>query len=123
MIDWGGGPEGRANRVTPEDGKAAALGGRHALNRHPERVTDPDFLAGSPFFDPRDLVRVKYEMLRRVRRGGLPVNRASAAFGFSRPVFYQSAAAFDAAGLPGLLRQKPGPRRSHKLSEQAMALL
>lgn len=110
-------------QTPPENGKAAALGGRHALNRHPERVTDPDFLAGSPFFDPRDLVQVKYEMLRRVRRDGLPVNRASAAFGFSRPIFYQSAAAFDAAGLPGLLPQKPGPRRSHKLSEEAMALL
>lgn len=107
----------------PEDVKAAALRTNHALHRHPERITDPDFLAGAPFLDPRDLVQVKYEMLRRVRRDGLPVNRAAAAFGFSRPIFYQSAAAFDASGLPGLLPQKPGPRRRHKLTQEVMTVL
>jgi len=39
------------------------------------------------------------------------------AFGFSRPVFYQAQALFHRAGLPGLIPQRPGPRRAHKLSE------
>ena len=47
------------------DDKTAALRERRSLNRRPEKVTDPAFLKDE-FFDPRDLVQVKYEMLRRV---------------------------------------------------------
>jgi hypothetical protein len=36
------------------------------------------------FFDPRDLVQVKYEMLRRVRIDGASVSQAARDFGFSR---------------------------------------
>jgi hypothetical protein len=35
------------------------------------------------FFDPRDVVQVKYEMLRRVERDGLSVTQAARSFGFS----------------------------------------
>src|SRR6266542_1043263 len=67
--------------------------------------------ATSPFLDPRDLVQVKYEMVRRVRQEGAAVAAAAAAFGFSRPSWYAAAAALDQAGLPGLLPAQPGPRR------------
>ncbi len=106
-----------------QDDKRAALRVQHALNRRPEAVSDPVFRAGAPFFDPRDLVQVKYEMLRRVQRDGEPVNRTAAAFGFSRPAFYQAQAAFDTGGLPGLVPQKPGPRRAHKLTEEILNFL
>ena len=86
-------------------------------------MRDPAFTEGSPFFDPEDLVQVKYEMLRRVREEGERVTQASAAFGFSRPSFYAAQAAFQEAGLPGLVPQRPGPRRAHKLSGPVLALL
>jgi len=86
-------------------------------------VRDAAFTEGSPFFDPEDLVQVKYEMLRRVREEGQRVTQASAAFGFSRPSFYAAQAAFQEAGLPGLVPQRPGPRRAHKLSAAVLALL
>jgi hypothetical protein len=38
-------------------------------------------------------------MVRRVRVDGQPVTRSAAAFGFSRPSFYQAAAAVEAGGL------------------------
>jgi transposase len=63
-------------------------------------------------------VQVKYEMVRRARVDGVPVSRSAAAFGFSRPSFYQAAAAVDAHGLAGLVPARPGPRRAHKLTEQ-----
>lgn len=107
----------------PNDDKAAGLQRHHALNPRPEGVTDPAFLAGAPFLDARDLVQVKYEMLRRVQLDGHAVSRASAAFGFSRPAFYQAQDAFKAAGLPGLLPRKPGPRRAHKLTPEVVAFL
>ena len=86
-------------------------------------MRDPAFTAGDPFFDPEDLVQVKYEMLRRVREDGRKVSETSAAFGFSRPSFYAAQAAFQKAGLPGLVPQRPGPRRAHKLSGPVLELL
>ena len=98
------------------DPKEEALRAARALNPRPEAVTAPEF-ASSEFFDPRDLVQVKYEMLRRQRQDGSTVRDAAAAFGFSRPSFYEAKAAYEAAGMPGLLPRRPGPRRAHKLSE------
>jgi transposase len=43
--------------------------------------------------------------------------------GFSRPSFYQAQALFEQGGLPGLLPQRPGPKRAHKLSEAVVDLL
>lgn len=103
--------------------KISALRQAHALNSRPETVADPAFNAGNPFFDRADLVQVKYEMVRRVRAEGQRVGRSAAAFGFSRPSWYQAAARFEAGGLPGLLPLRPGPRRAHKLSEEVVDLL
>ena len=49
-----------------DDGKDAALAASRTLNSDPQKVTDPAFAAGG-FFDPADLLQVKYEMVRRSR--------------------------------------------------------
>jgi transposase len=105
------------------DRKLAALRGQHAAHPHPDAVRDPAFTSGNPFFDPRDLVQVRYEMLRRVRDEGRSVTETATAFGVSRPAFYAAAAHFAAAGLPGLVPERPGPRRAHKLSEAVVEVL
>jgi transposase len=102
-----------------QDPKVAALRAGRSLNPRPEDVTDEEF-GSSEFFDARDLVQVKYEMVRRVRVDGEPVSRSAAAFGFSRPSFYQAAAAVDAHGLAGLVPVRPGPRRAHKLTDEVV---
>lgn len=102
-----------------EDPKVAALRASRTLNPRPEAVVDPMFLA-SGFCDPRDLVQVKYEMVRRVRVDKVPVARATAAFGFCRQAFYQAAAALDQAGPAGLLPAKPGPKGPSKLVPEVM---
>lgn len=102
------------------DPKERALRETRTLNPRPEVVRDDEFRS-SEFFDARDLVQVKYEMVRRVREGGMPVARAAASFGFSRPSFYEAAAALDQDGLAGLVPAKPGPRRAHKLTDEIVA--
>lgn len=92
------------------------------LNARPEAVSHPLF-RGSEFFDPHDLLQVKYEMLRLVSVERRPVSEAARLFGFSRPSFYQAQAAFAQAGLAGLIPQKPGPRRGHKLTPAVMEFL
>lgn len=104
------------------DPKEEALRSARALNPRPDAVVDPAF-SGSEFFDPRDLVQVRYEMVRRVRVDGDSVSSAAADFGFSRPSWYAAAAALDEDGLPGLLHARPGPRRAHKLSEEVIAFV
>lgn len=100
-----------------EDPKVEALRAERSLNPRPEAVTDEAF-AASEFLDARDLVQVKYEMVRRSRINGDAVSRSAAAFGFSRPSFYEAAAALDAGGLAALVPARPGPRRAHKLTEE-----
>jgi transposase len=106
----------------PVDPKLEALRQRGALNEHPERVEDPLF-ASADFFDPRDVVQVKYEMVRRVRVDGQPVSHSATAFGFSRPSFYQAQAKLERGGLAALVPEKPGPRRAHKLSADVVDFL
>jgi transposase len=103
------------------DEKEKALRESHTFNSRFEEVQNELFCSGKMFFDPRDLLQVKYEMLRRVDHDGIPVFQAAQEFGFSRPSFYHTKAAFDARGLPGLLPEKPGPRRAHKLTEEVLA--
>jgi transposase len=102
------------------DPKAVALRGSRTLNPHPERVTDERF-ASAEFFDARDVVQVKYEMVRKVREEQAAVTSAAAAFGFSRQSFYDTAAALDAGGLAALVPAKPGPRGGHKLTAEVLA--
>ena len=109
-----------ARRGAPEDPKTAALREARCLNPHPELVSDERFLAGE-FFDARDVVQVKYEMVRAVLVDGEPVTQAAAAFGYSRQTYYQAAAALADSGLDGLVAAKPGPRAGHKLTGEILA--
>ena len=104
------------------DEKAVALRQVGALSSHPEAVRDPLF-RDNEFFDARDLVQVKYEMLRRVQAEGQSVTQAASAFGFSRVSFYQAQAAFAEAGLPGLVPRRRGPRGAHKLTDAVVDFL
>lgn len=99
------------------DPKRDALRKANALHPHPEKVKDPLFVKGE-FFDRRDLVQVKYEMLRRVRVDDASVVDAAAAFGLSRPSYYEALAAFTEQGLLGLRPRKRGPRGAHKLAPE-----
>lgn len=107
-------------RRRPEDPKVEALRTQRSLNPRPEEVVDDEF-ASSEFFDPRDLVQVKYEMVRRVKLEGAPVTGTVEAFGFSRPTFYEAARVVEDEGLAGLVPERPGPRRAHKLTDEVVA--
>lgn len=98
-----------------KDAKGRLLRKQGVLHPHPEAVTAAVFHDNS-FFDPADLVQVKYEMLRRVEAEQVSVSQAAHEAGLSRPSFYQAQAALQREGLPGLIPQKPGPHGAHKLT-------
>jgi transposase len=103
----------------PPDPKLQALLEQGTANPRPRDVRDAAFHEGE-FFDPRDLVQVKYEMLRRVRSEGHSVAGAAANFGVSRPTYYKALSDFERDGLAGLLPGKRGPRGPHKLTATVM---
>ena len=101
------------------DRKTEELTRSRTLNPRPEAVEDLQFTS-SEFFDARDLVQVKYEMVRRVEADGASVTDTAAAFGFSRQSYYTAAAALAEGGLPALVPARPGPRGAHKLTDEVV---
>ena len=108
----------------PGDGKTESLKKYGALNPHPEKVVEKMFTDPAlEFFDPRDLVQVKYEMLRAVEQEGRSVKHASEAFGFSRPAFYQAQSQFNREGVSGFIKKRPGPKSAHKLTDDILSFI
>lgn len=97
--------------------KLRALRESGTVNPGADAVLDPAFASGE-FFDPHDLVQVRYEMLRRVRTEGQSITDTVARFGITRPTFYKALADFDRAGLVGLLPAKRGPHGPHKITDE-----
>jgi transposase len=109
----------KAHRDDPKEEALRELG---CLNPRPQDVSEEMF-GTDAFFDARDRLQVKYEMLRRVAHDGHAVARVAQAFGFSRPAFYLVQAAFRRDGLPGLAPRKRGPHQAHKLTPEVIAFL
>ena len=109
-------------RDNSQDPKTETLLQEGTLNLSPEKVSDPKFQQ-EEFFDPRDVVQVKYEMLRRVRIEQVSIKQAAEEYGVSRPTYYQAASNFHGAGIGGLVPRKRGPRGPHKLRGEVLAFL
>ena len=102
-----------------DDSKLKSLREQRALHRHPENVQDETFRSND-FFDRRDLVQVRYEMLRRHRVEGKAISDVAHSFGVSRQAFYVTDAHFQTGGLPGLMPRQHGPRRAHKCTDEIL---
>ena len=102
------------------DPKSEALSQDGVLNPNPEAVRD-DLFTGNPFFDAKDLVQVRYEMVRRHQVDGTAISDAAATFGVTRPTFYKAQNALQRAGLTGLLPSRRGPKAGHKISPEVIA--
>ena len=108
--------------VPPNPKKIQALRSAGALNRYPQKVHDPLFRENA-FFDPHDLVQLKYETIRAVQVDGRPIAQAARQFGLSRPTIYEAQQHFQHEGLEGLLPKKRGPKRPRKLTPQVRGYL
>lgn len=104
------------------DPKVESLKKFGTYNARAGNVSD-HFFGSHEFFDARDLVQVKYEMLRRVSEDGWTISQAAEAFGFSRPSFYEAQSEFNHAGLAGLMPEKRGPKEAHKISGEVISFI
>jgi transposase len=106
-------------RPKKPDPKTLELKRTGTLNPRPDAVSDTLFRE-NPFFDPKDLLQVRYEMLRRHSVENVSIVEMASRFGVSRPTVYQAQAAFQQAGLSGLLPKPRGPKEGHKLSTEVL---
>ena len=102
-----------------EDPKAAALRAAGALHPHPEAVQDEAFTRHE-FFDRRDRVQVKYEMLRRHRVDRRPVTDVAGALRREPPGLLHRRGRLQRPGIPGLLPGPRGPKRAHKCTDEIL---
>jgi transposase len=102
-------------KLKKPDQKTLELKQTGTLNPRPNSVSDSLFKENS-FFDPQDLLQVRYEMLRRHSLEGVSIVDVASRFGVSRPTVYQTQTAFQQAGLSGLLPKHRGPKEGHKLT-------
>jgi hypothetical protein len=87
--------------------KTKSLAVHRVLHPHPERIRDRKFQSES-FLDARDLVQVRYEMLRRHMVEKESVSEVTQHFGISRQMFYMLLKMFRTKGLYGLMPRKRG---------------
>jgi transposase len=106
----------------PSSPKQQTLKAAGTFNPRAKQVSHPLFQE-SDFFDPRDLLQLKYETLRALQAGDLPIAKAAQQFGLSRPTIYQAQSQFGQEGLEGLLPRKRGPKQPHKLTSEVLAYL
>ena len=106
-------------KLKKPDQKLLELKRTGTLNPHSTAVSDTLFRE-NPFFDSKDLLQVRYEMLRRHRVEGASIVGVSSTFGVSRPTFYQAQTAFERSGLTGLLPKQRGPKAGYKLSGEVI---
>jgi transposase len=103
-------------------GRLRMLEAEGLLHPRAEAVTAQLFTHGE-FFLAADKVQVKYEMLRAHLLDGVSVTAAAAAHGYSRAGFYLVTAAFEQAGMSGLLDDKLGRRGPVKLTAEIVEFL
>ena len=106
-----------------ESARYRALEEAGLLHPAPGAVTAAAFGEQPGFFASFDKVQVKYEMLRAHVLGGRTATAAAGEHGYSRASFYLVAAAFEQAGMVGLLDERPGRRGPLKLSPEVLAFL
>jgi transposase len=88
-------------------------------NKNHQKVKNSLF-EENDFFDPKDIIQVKYEMLRKINKENASITDISIGFGFSRPAIYKTIKDFKEKGFLGFIPQKPGPQNAHKLTEKIM---
>ena len=92
------------------------------FNNNYENVSASIFKSG-PFFDKRDIVQVKYEMIRAVSKEEGSITEIADIYGFSRKSYYKINEAYEIGGLYALIPKKTGPKKPHKLTPEVLEFI
>jgi transposase len=99
------------------DNKRRQLQEAGLLHGSPDNVSASLFREYPDFFDARDLLQVRYELLRAHLVDGGQVLSLCQRYGISRQTFYTLLEKFTHAGTVGLLPERRGPHGPSKLTD------
>jgi len=109
--------------VKDHNRKRKSLKDAGLLHPTPDRVRDSLFKDHPEFFDPQDLLQVRYEMLRAHKVDGENIVAISERYGVSRQTFYNLWEKFSKVGSAALLSGKPGPKGASKLTLEVVSFV
>lgn len=112
----------RSNVPEGDKEKADYLKESGTFNPDASKVRDELFV-NNGFFDPHDVIQVKYEMLRKVSQEECAIKDAVHLFGMSRQYYYKLKAAFDQGGMTALLPSKRGPQGAFKVKDEIVGFI
>jgi len=84
-------------------------------NKNHSKVKKEKFQEGG-FYDPMDIVQVRYEMIKEAGDGGKAIEQVTGEYGYSRASYYHIKGDFDNGGMIALVPEKTGPRSPSKLT-------
>ena len=91
------------------------------LNPHPEAVSDPRF-DHHPFFDPKDLLQVRYEMVRAHKKD-TTLKEVASRFGMSVPTCVRLKRLFRQGGLQALIPGQRGAKGPRKVTPEVLEFI
>ena len=87
------------------------------FNKNYRKVMEQRFISDD-FYDPQDLVQVKYEMLRTANETQRHIGEIADKFGFSRAAFYKIRTSYEKEGVSAFVPEKSGPKSALKLTKE-----
>ena len=96
--------------------KQEILLGNGTFNKNYGKVTEQHFV-NDDFYDPQDLVQVKYEMLRTAKETERNIGEIASKYGFSRAAFYKIKTTYEKEGISAFVPEKSGPKNARKLTK------
>jgi len=93
-----------------------------ALNKNPEKITNPLFIEHD-FFDPLDNIQVKYEMLRANQVDKQKVSHICKQFNYSREAFYVILRRFKKQGIVGFLEGSRQRKNTIMLNQDIVKMI
>jgi len=96
--------------------KKETLVSNGTYNKNYMKVKNKKFIEES-FYDPMDIIQVKYEMLKDALYGNRSIMEIANEFGFSRASFYKIKNEFDKKGISAFIHDKVGPKEPYKLKD------
>ena len=92
------------------------------LNPRPKKIKEPRFRS-SEFFDPNDLLQVRYELVRDCKQDTKTLSEIARAFGVTRLTVYRLIENFENYGLAGLLPKQRGPKGASKVTFEILSFV
>jgi len=86
-------------------------------NKNHGKVTKERFREGG-FYDPMDIVQVRYEMIKDADDGGTTIEQTTSEYGYSRASYYYIKDDFEKGGMVALVPEKTGPKAPRKLTNE-----